>query len=195
MGGRARACASGLLTRLLWGLQLHVAISRTSAKVVIDCKTVAEKSVNAAGNISTDGVEVLGRTVRSRGDRDSSAPVRSGGALGGAAPGGGGAPWGGGSEPPPLLCPAPAADVRHRLQHVVGRPGPMLRASRPGERPRSAPAPPPRRGWTLTPPPPLSPPEEGGRLPGLAQGLHLQPGQPRPARPPRPPGETPDAPG
>uniref|UniRef100_A0A3Q3QYN1 Collagen, type XIV, alpha 1b n=1 Tax=Monopterus albus TaxID=43700 RepID=A0A3Q3QYN1_MONAL len=46
--------------------KLHIAISKTSAKVVIDCKTVAEKTINAAGNITTDGVEVLGRMVRSR---------------------------------------------------------------------------------------------------------------------------------
>lgn len=56
--------------------QLHLAISKTSAKVVIDCKMVAEKSINAAGNITTDGLEVLGRMVRSRGNKDNSAPVR-----------------------------------------------------------------------------------------------------------------------
>lgn len=56
--------------------KLHVAISKTSAKVVIDCRTVAEKSIHAAGNISTDGVEVLGRMVRSRGNRDNSAPFQ-----------------------------------------------------------------------------------------------------------------------
>lgn len=65
-----------MLTSLLCGgFQLHVAISKTSAKVVIDCRVVAEKSINAAGNISTDGVEVLGRMVRSRGNKDNSAPV------------------------------------------------------------------------------------------------------------------------
>lgn len=56
-------------------MQLHVTISKTSVKVVLDCSAAAEKSVNAAGNITTDGVEILGRTVRSRGRRDSSAPV------------------------------------------------------------------------------------------------------------------------
>lgn len=53
-----------------------MAISKTAAKVVIDCKTVGEKPINAAGNITIDGVEVLGRMVRSRGSRDNSAPVR-----------------------------------------------------------------------------------------------------------------------
>lgn len=56
-------------------LQLHVTIRKTSVKVVLDCSAVGEKSVNAAGNITTDGVEILGRMVRSRGRRDSSAPV------------------------------------------------------------------------------------------------------------------------
>ncbi|KAK7939882.1 hypothetical protein WMY93_003208 [Mugilogobius chulae] len=53
--------------------KLHIAISKTSARVVIDCKSVTEKNINAAGNISTDGVEVLGRMVRSRDNRDNSA--------------------------------------------------------------------------------------------------------------------------
>ncbi|XP_076016833.1 collagen alpha-1(XIV) chain, partial [Genypterus blacodes] len=56
--------------------KLHVTISKTSAKVVLDCSVVGEKSISAAGNISTDGVEVLGRTVRSRGRRDGSAPFQ-----------------------------------------------------------------------------------------------------------------------
>lgn len=66
-----------LTRRVLCFLQLHIAISKTSARVLIDCKTVAEKAINAAGNITMDGVEVLGRMVRSRGNKDNSAPVRS----------------------------------------------------------------------------------------------------------------------
>ncbi|XP_045078029.1 collagen alpha-1(XIV) chain-like [Coregonus clupeaformis] len=56
--------------------KLHVAISKTSAKAVIDCKLVGEKAINAAGNITTDGLEVLGRMVRSRGKKDNSAPFQ-----------------------------------------------------------------------------------------------------------------------
>uniref|UniRef100_A0A3P8PLQ2 Collagen, type XIV, alpha 1b n=1 Tax=Astatotilapia calliptera TaxID=8154 RepID=A0A3P8PLQ2_ASTCA len=56
--------------------KLHLAISKTSAKVFVDCKMVSEKTVNAAGNISTDGLEVLGRMVRSRGNKDNSAPFQ-----------------------------------------------------------------------------------------------------------------------
>uniref|UniRef100_A0A8C6YD44 Collagen type XIV alpha 1 chain n=1 Tax=Naja naja TaxID=35670 RepID=A0A8C6YD44_NAJNA len=56
--------------------KLHMVISKTTAKVVIDCKEVAEKIINAAGNITSNGIEVLGRMVRSRGPRDSSAPFQ-----------------------------------------------------------------------------------------------------------------------
>ncbi|NXL31297.1 COEA1 protein, partial [Glaucidium brasilianum] len=44
--------------------KLHVVISKTTAKIIIDCKQVSEKTINAAGNISSDGIEVLGRMVR-----------------------------------------------------------------------------------------------------------------------------------
>ncbi|XP_051879302.1 collagen alpha-1(XIV) chain isoform X4 [Pristis pectinata] len=53
--------------------KVHVVITKTQAKLVIDCKQVGEKAINAAGNISTNGVEVLGRMVRSRSPRDNSA--------------------------------------------------------------------------------------------------------------------------
>ncbi|XP_045569655.1 collagen alpha-1(XIV) chain-like, partial [Salmo salar] len=53
-----------------------MAISKTTARVVVDCKVVGGKPINAAGNISIDGVEVLGRMVRSRGKRDNSAPFQ-----------------------------------------------------------------------------------------------------------------------
>lgn len=59
----------------LSAMQLHVTISKTSVKVMLDCSVVGEKSISASGNITTDGVEILGRMVRSRGRRDSSAPV------------------------------------------------------------------------------------------------------------------------
>ncbi|KAI7798408.1 putative collagen alpha-1XIV chain-like, partial [Triplophysa rosa] len=56
--------------------KLHIAVSKTSALVMVDCKSVGEKSINAASNISTDGLEVLGRTVRSRGSKVNSAPFQ-----------------------------------------------------------------------------------------------------------------------
>ncbi|XP_073787351.1 collagen alpha-1(XIV) chain isoform X2 [Danio rerio] len=56
--------------------KLHIAVSKTSAAVMVDCRSAGEKPVNAARNISTDGLEVLGRTVRSRGSKDNSAPFQ-----------------------------------------------------------------------------------------------------------------------
>ncbi|XP_068425396.1 collagen alpha-1(XIV) chain isoform X1 [Clinocottus analis] len=56
--------------------KLHVTVSKTSVKVVLDCSVVGEKSVGAAGNITTDGVEILGRMIQSRGRRDNSAPFQ-----------------------------------------------------------------------------------------------------------------------
>ncbi|KAG7475312.1 collagen alpha-1(XIV) chain isoform X1 [Solea senegalensis] len=56
--------------------KLHVIISKTSVKVVLDCSAIGEKSINAAGNITTDGVEILGRMVRSRGSKANSAPFQ-----------------------------------------------------------------------------------------------------------------------
>ncbi|XP_037533181.1 collagen alpha-1(XIV) chain [Nematolebias whitei] len=56
--------------------KLHVTVSKTSVKVVLDCAVVGEKPISASGNITTDGVEVLGRMVRSRGKQDSSAPFQ-----------------------------------------------------------------------------------------------------------------------
>ncbi|XP_060771295.1 collagen alpha-1(XIV) chain isoform X2 [Neoarius graeffei] len=56
--------------------KLHIAVSKTLAQVMVDCKLAGEKPINAAGNITTDGMEVLGRMVRSRGDRDNSAPFQ-----------------------------------------------------------------------------------------------------------------------
>uniref|UniRef100_A0A8C5N981 Collagen, type XIV, alpha 1a n=1 Tax=Gouania willdenowi TaxID=441366 RepID=A0A8C5N981_GOUWI len=56
--------------------KLHVTISKTSVKVVLDCSVVGEKTISAAGNVTTDGAEILGRMVRSRGRRDGSAPFQ-----------------------------------------------------------------------------------------------------------------------
>lgn len=54
---------------------MHIVVSKTLVQVIIDCKHVAEKAVNASANITSDGVEVLGRMVRSRGPNGNSAPV------------------------------------------------------------------------------------------------------------------------
>uniref|UniRef100_A0A3Q2Z6X3 Collagen, type XIV, alpha 1b n=1 Tax=Hippocampus comes TaxID=109280 RepID=A0A3Q2Z6X3_HIPCM len=46
----------------------------SAASVLVDCQAVSTKAIEAAGNISTAGTEVLGRMVRSRGKKDNSAP-------------------------------------------------------------------------------------------------------------------------
>ncbi|XP_023819739.1 collagen alpha-1(XIV) chain [Oryzias latipes] len=56
--------------------KLHVTISKTSVKVVLDCSVVGEKAISASGNITTDGVEILGRMIQPRGKRTSSAPFQ-----------------------------------------------------------------------------------------------------------------------
>ncbi|XP_063307174.1 collagen alpha-1(XIV) chain isoform X2 [Pelobates fuscus] len=56
--------------------KIHIVVTATSTKLVIDCKQIAEKPINTAGNITTDGLEVLGRMVRSRGPKDNSAPFQ-----------------------------------------------------------------------------------------------------------------------
>uniref|UniRef100_A0A8C7ZXP1 Collagen alpha-1(XIV) chain n=1 Tax=Oryzias sinensis TaxID=183150 RepID=A0A8C7ZXP1_9TELE len=56
--------------------KLHVTISKTSVKVVLDCSVVGEKAISATGNITTDGVEMMGRMIQPRGKRISSAPFQ-----------------------------------------------------------------------------------------------------------------------
>nr|DBA24018.1 TPA: hypothetical protein GDO54_011726 [Pyxicephalus adspersus] len=56
--------------------KVHIIITTTNSRLVIDCKQIAEKPINPSGNITVDGLEVLGRMVRSRGPRDSSAPFQ-----------------------------------------------------------------------------------------------------------------------
>ncbi|KAK2503373.1 hypothetical protein MC885_021373 [Smutsia gigantea] len=56
--------------------KLHIVVSKTLAKVVVDCKQVGEKAINASANLTSDGVEVLGRMVRSRGPKGNSAPFQ-----------------------------------------------------------------------------------------------------------------------
>uniref|UniRef100_W5LGS1 Collagen type XIV alpha 1 chain n=1 Tax=Astyanax mexicanus TaxID=7994 RepID=W5LGS1_ASTMX len=63
------------ISRIFYGSfhKLHMVVSKTSVKLVMDCRMVGQKPISAAGNITVDGVEVLGRMVRSRGKRDNSA--------------------------------------------------------------------------------------------------------------------------
>ncbi|XP_078504196.1 collagen alpha-1(XII) chain isoform X2 [Lissotriton helveticus] len=49
--------------------KVHIVVSSTSVKTYVDCGEVMEKPIKAAGNISTDGSEVLGKLMR--GDKRS----------------------------------------------------------------------------------------------------------------------------
>ncbi|XP_066579143.1 collagen alpha-1(XII) chain isoform X2 [Amia ocellicauda] len=53
--------------------KLHIAVSPKSVKINVDCQEVAEKEIKEATNISTDGYEVLGKMVKSRGSQRESA--------------------------------------------------------------------------------------------------------------------------
>ncbi|XP_077577231.1 collagen alpha-1(XIV) chain isoform X2 [Stigmatopora nigra] len=53
--------------------KLHVTVSKTAVKVTVDCVAVGEKPISAAGNITTDGVEILGRILRSQSKQGHSA--------------------------------------------------------------------------------------------------------------------------
>ncbi|XP_069462362.1 collagen alpha-1(XII) chain isoform X2 [Ambystoma mexicanum] len=49
--------------------KVHIVVSPTFVKAFVDCSEVAEKPIKEAGNISTDGSEVLGKLVK--GDKKS----------------------------------------------------------------------------------------------------------------------------
>ncbi|KAM3603497.1 uncharacterized protein V6R79_023588 [Siganus canaliculatus] len=53
--------------------KLHVLVSSTDVKLNIDCQTVAEKEIKAAGNTSSDGYQVLGKMSKSIGSSGESA--------------------------------------------------------------------------------------------------------------------------
>ncbi|XP_061563452.1 collagen alpha-1(XII) chain-like [Cololabis saira] len=53
--------------------KLHVLVSSTSVKLNIDCQEVDEQPIKAAGNTSSDGYQVLGKTAKSVGSKGESA--------------------------------------------------------------------------------------------------------------------------
>ncbi|KAF7662981.1 hypothetical protein LDENG_00222290 [Lucifuga dentata] len=53
--------------------KLHISISPEKVKLNVDCQEVAEKPIKEANNISLDGLEVLGKLVKSAGGRKQSA--------------------------------------------------------------------------------------------------------------------------
>lgn len=56
-------------------LKLHILVSPTNVQLNIDCQVVAEKPIKAAGNMSSDGYQVLGKMSKSIGSKGESATV------------------------------------------------------------------------------------------------------------------------
>ncbi|TSM04846.1 Collagen alpha-1(XIV) chain [Bagarius yarrelli] len=53
--------------------QIHLSISQVSVSLSVDCQKVGERPARPLGNIPTDGFEMLGKIVSSRGPRSGSA--------------------------------------------------------------------------------------------------------------------------
>ncbi|XP_034018402.1 collagen alpha-1(XII) chain isoform X2 [Thalassophryne amazonica] len=53
--------------------KLHIMVSSTNVKLNIDCQEVAEKEIKDAGNMSSDGYQVLGKMSKSIGSKGESA--------------------------------------------------------------------------------------------------------------------------
>ncbi|XP_062360948.1 collagen alpha-1(XX) chain [Cinclus cinclus] len=56
--------------------KVHVAVSHFKVKLYVDCKKIAEKSINTLGRISTAGFIMLGKVTRTRGPRSGSVPLQ-----------------------------------------------------------------------------------------------------------------------
>ncbi|XP_014895004.1 collagen alpha-1(XII) chain [Poecilia latipinna] len=55
--------------------KLHILVSSSSVKLKVDCQEVEEKKTKAAGNVSRDGYQVLGKMAKSIGSKGQSATV------------------------------------------------------------------------------------------------------------------------
>lgn len=49
--------------------QVHIVVTSSNVKIYIDCSEILEKPIKEAGNITTDGYEILGKLLK--GDRRS----------------------------------------------------------------------------------------------------------------------------
>ncbi|XP_072412744.1 collagen alpha-1(XIV) chain-like [Chiloscyllium punctatum] len=56
--------------------KVHIAVSRTTVKLYIDCMEIGEKSMNVLGKISTQGFEILGKLVNTKGPGSQSMPFQ-----------------------------------------------------------------------------------------------------------------------
>ncbi|XP_070400788.1 collagen alpha-1(XII) chain isoform X2 [Nothobranchius furzeri] len=66
---------SFLVKKIFYGSfhKLHILVSSTSVRLMVDCQEAAEKEITAAGNTSRDGYQVLGKMSKSIGSKGESA--------------------------------------------------------------------------------------------------------------------------
>lgn len=55
--------------------QIHLSISQLGVSLSVDCQRVGERPARPLGNVPTDGFEMLGKLVKTRGPNSGSAPV------------------------------------------------------------------------------------------------------------------------
>ena len=55
--------------------QVHLSVSQVSVSLSVDCQHVGERTARPLGNLPTDGFEMLGKLVKTRGPNSGSAPV------------------------------------------------------------------------------------------------------------------------
>nr|XP_046251575.1 collagen alpha-1(XX) chain isoform X2 [Scatophagus argus] len=62
--------------RLFYGSfhKIHLSVSQVSVSLSVDCQHVGERPARPLGNLPTDGFEMLGKLVKTRGPRSGSAP-------------------------------------------------------------------------------------------------------------------------
>uniref|UniRef100_A0A3Q2CST6 Collagen alpha-1(XIV) chain-like n=1 Tax=Cyprinodon variegatus TaxID=28743 RepID=A0A3Q2CST6_CYPVA len=56
--------------------KVHLSVSQVSVSLSVDCQPVGERPARPLGNLPTDGFEMLGKLVRSRGPNSGSAPFQ-----------------------------------------------------------------------------------------------------------------------
>ncbi|XP_028264962.1 collagen alpha-1(XX) chain isoform X2 [Parambassis ranga] len=64
--------------RLFYGSfhKIHLSVSQVSVSLSVDCQHVGERPARPLGNLPTDGFEMLGKLVKTRGPRSGSAPFQ-----------------------------------------------------------------------------------------------------------------------
>lgn len=77
--GRVALFLNHLLLHLMSPLssnrQVHLSVSQVSVSLSVDCQRVGERPARPLGSLPTDGFEMLGKLVKTRGPNSGSAPV------------------------------------------------------------------------------------------------------------------------